>query len=299
MKLARTTTGKYAVEAVLKALDVLEVFDTSETLTLNEISRRVGMNKSRTFRLLHTLAGRGYVERCADGTQYKLGLKLLERAANIDRNLKQLARGHMLELRERFNETVNLGVLDDYRDVLFLDIVETSRPFRMTATVGSRIPSHRSAMGKAMLALFSGDGFTAPASMMTEKLGERPFRSLSRELQKIRERGYAIDKEECEPGVGCIGAAIRNAGGGPVAAISVAGPLQRILTGERKIASALLCACRQISGYLGYEASPVVFPLSSARKQPKWTGQTEEGTEHLWSADRASLLAKKQKRPRL
>jgi DNA-binding IclR family transcriptional regulator len=270
MKLARTTTGKYVVEAVIKALDVLEVFETSETLSLNEISKRVGLNKSRTFRLLQTLAERGYIERCADGTQYKLGLKLLERAAGIDRNLKQLARGPMLRLQERFNETVNLGVLDDYRDVLFLDIVETSRPFRMTATVGCRIPAHQTALGMAILAFLDMEDPASPAHAIREKLGERPARLLSRELQKIRERGYAIDNEQCEPGVGCIGAAIRSASGLPVASISVAGHVRRILVNEKKIALALLTACREISGYLGYEASPAVVGLSSApRIQPR------------------------------
>jgi IclR family KDG regulon transcriptional repressor len=274
VKIARTTTGKYLVEAVAKALDVLEVFEASETLTLNEISQRVGLNKSRTFRLLHTLADRAYVERCADGAQYKLGLKLLERAASIDRNLKQLARGPMLKLQERFNETVNLGILCDYKDVLFLDIVETSRPFRMTATVGSRMPAHRTALGKAILALFEMEDSSSPSRAIKEKLGERPGRALFRELQDIRERGYAIDNEECEPGVGCLGAAIRGANGEPVAAISVAGPVRRILVNEKKIALALLTACREISQYLGYEASPAVVRLSGNRRiQPKlaWT----------------------------
>ncbi len=282
MKLARTTTGKYVVEAVIKALDVLEVFETSETLSLNEISKRVSLNKSRTFRLLHTLAERGYIERCAGGTQYKLGLKLLERAASIDRNLKQLARAPMLKLQERFNETVNLGVLDDYRDVLFLDIVETSRPFRMTATVGCRIPAHRTALGMAILAFLDMEDPASPIHVIREKLGERPARQLYRELQSIRERGYAIDNELCEPGVCCLGAAIRSAGGLPVASISVAGPARRILVNEKKIALALLAACKEISGYLGYEASPAVVGLSSApRIQPKLARTNGQGAKAL------------------
>lgn len=266
MKLARTTTGKYVVEAVIKALDVLEVFETSETLSLNEISKRVGLNKSRTFRLLHTLAERGYVERCDDGSQYKLGLKLLERAASIDRSLKQLARGPMLKLQERFNETVNLGVLDDYKDVLFLDIVETSRPFRMTATVGCRIPTHRTALGKAMLAVLDVHDAASLDRICGEQFGERLSRELYREMELIRQRGYAIDKEECEPGVGCIGAAIRNAASDPIGAISVSGPLHRILANEKKIASTLLAACRGISKYFGYETSSAIVRLRDVRR---------------------------------
>ena len=73
MKLPRTTDHQYVVEAVAKALDLLEAFRDSEELSLNEISRRVGLNKSRSFRLLHTLAERGYVEKIADGGRYRLG----------------------------------------------------------------------------------------------------------------------------------------------------------------------------------------------------------------------------------
>src|SRR5690349_14741757 len=80
MKLPRETNDKYVVEAVLKALDVLESFRDSEELQLSEISKRVSLNKSRAFRLLHTLCERGYVERGTDGHRYRLGIKLFEHA---------------------------------------------------------------------------------------------------------------------------------------------------------------------------------------------------------------------------
>src|SRR5690242_1404253 len=112
MKVHRTTHGKYVVEAVAKAFEVLESFNGSEELTLNEISQRVGLNKSRTFRLLHTMAERGYVERNEDGSRYRLGMKLFECATNVRRDIKAVAREAMLELNRKFNEAVNLGVLE-------------------------------------------------------------------------------------------------------------------------------------------------------------------------------------------
>jgi hypothetical protein len=89
MRPSRAVPGKYVVEAVAKALDVLEVFDHSHDLSLLEISHRVGLNKSRTFRLLHTLAERGYVERGFAGTHYKLGLKVLKRSVPATPGLKR------------------------------------------------------------------------------------------------------------------------------------------------------------------------------------------------------------------
>lgn len=247
MKIARTTPGKYVVEAVFKAIDVLEAFQGSEALTLNQVSQRVGLNRSRTFRLLHTLAERGYVERNEEGASYRLGMKLFERAANVRRDVKDVARPVMLDLRQRFNEMVNLGVLEDGH-VLYLEIVESSRPFRMSATVGCRMPAHHTSMGKAML---SGDAGCFESALLMKESRAR-LQKLRKELVAVQQRGYAIDDEENEPGVACIGAPILDANGKPIAAMSVSGPVHRVLTNEKKIAEALIAGCATVSKGLGY-----------------------------------------------
>lgn len=248
MKVPRTTSGKYVVEAVFKAIDVLEAFQGSEGLSLNQISQRVGLNRSRTFRLLHTLAERGYVERNEEGTSYRLGIKLFERAANVRRDVKDVARPVMLELRQRFNEMVNLSVLEDGY-VLYLEIVESSRPFRMSATVGCRMPAHHTSMGKAMLA---GNPSCFESGLLAQQSRQR-LQKLRKELKMVQDRGYAVDDEENEPGVACIGAPILDMQGLPVAAMSVSGPVQRVLGNEKKIAEALVAACASVSKGLGYK----------------------------------------------
>ncbi len=263
MKVARTTSGKYVVEAVAKALDVLETFSGADGFTLNEISQRVGLNKSRTFRLLYTLAERGYVERSADGSRYKLGVKLFERAANVRRDLKETVHPFMLELHGRFNEMVNLSVLDDGQ-VLYLDIVESTRPFRMSATVGCRMDPAKTSLGKAMLAALSADDSASPYYPLLAKLPRQRSQNLRRELEMVRQRGYAIDNEENEPGVACIGAAVLNAQGHPVAAMSVSGPVHRVLASEKKIAAALIAACKGASASLGFGGESGVAPLTRA-----------------------------------
>src|SRR5260370_11811473 len=142
MKVDRTTTDIYVVEAVDRALDLLEVFKDSEELSLNEICGRVGMNKSRTFRLLHTLAKRGYVERTMEGLRYKLGLKLFEHATHFRRDVRRVAQPFMRRLRERFNETINLAAIHD-GEVVYVDLLGTSAPFRPAPLYGTstRIPS--------------------------------------------------------------------------------------------------------------------------------------------------------------
>lgn len=251
MKYRRTTSGKYAVEAVLKAFEVLESFNGSEELTLNQIAQRVRINKSRTFRLLHTMAERGYVERSEDGSRYRLGMKLFERATNVHRDIKEIARNAMLELSEKFNEAVNLGVVEG-NHVVYMDIVEASRPFRTAATVGCRMPTHLTALGKAILAFQTAED---PNSLVANVLAGMPTQQaqlFQRELEQIRRRGYAIDDEENEPGVGCIGAPVFDSTGHTIAAISVSGSAHRILTHSKLIAQSVTAACDSVSRGLGY-----------------------------------------------
>jgi DNA-binding IclR family transcriptional regulator len=267
MKVARTTSGKYVVDAVAKALDLLEAFSDSESLTLNQISTRVGLNKSRTFRLLHTLAERGYVERTAEGTRYALGVTLFELSANVRRDLREVARPLMVELRDRFNEMVNLSVLDESH-VLYLQIVDSARPFRMSATVGCRMLSHRTSMGKAMLAFLWAHDLRSPYFAHLAKLSRPRLQAIRKELEQVRKDGYAIDREDNEPGVACIGAPIFDENGLPRAAMSVSGPAHRILENEKKIAEALIATCSGVSKNLGHgggvtSGPPKRYPAAS------------------------------------
>jgi IclR family KDG regulon transcriptional repressor len=270
VKVPRTISGRYVVEAVAKAFEVLEAFNGSEELTLNEISQRVGLNKSRTFRLLFTMAERGYVERNDDGSRYRLGMKLFERASNVRRDVKEIARNSMLELNQKFNEAVNLGVLEDGH-VVYMDIVESSRPFHTSATVGCRMPTHLTALGKSILAFMP---LSHPDSSLTGILaGMMPQRAqaLQRELDQVRRRGYAVDDEENEPGVGCIGGPIFDSGGRPIAALSVSGSAHRILTHSKLIAEAVLSACDGVSRSLGYTG------LSGSVNRPQVLRRTASG----------------------
>ena len=247
MKLPKESEDKYVVEAVLKALDVLEVFQDGEELQLSEISKRVALNKSRAFRLLYTLCARGYVERASDGHRYRLGLKLFEHASNLRRDVKQVAQPYMRKMQLRFNETVNLAVLHN-GEVLYIDLLESSRPFRMSAMVGSRMPIPNTSLGKAMIAYASEHELDAVFDTLTPN----ELRKLRAEMEIVRRRGYATDPEENEPGVACIGAPILNEAGVSVGALSISGPSIRIQKQEREIGSTLAATCREISRQMGY-----------------------------------------------
>ncbi|HEX2711205.1 MAG TPA: IclR family transcriptional regulator [Candidatus Acidoferrales bacterium] len=270
MKLPRTAEGKYVVEAVAKAIDLLEAFRDSEELSLGEICQRTKLNKSRGFRLLHTLAARGYVEKAADGGRYRLGTKLFEHAAHVGRDLKQVAQPYMRRLHEQFNETVNLGVLHNGQ-VLYIDILESSQAFRMAATAGSRMPVFSTSLGKAIAAHLPeaevAELLSGPQESASRKRAAAENHSLRNELQTVRRRGYAVDNEENESGVACIGAPIFDNGGRAVAAISVSGPVGRILGCQKQIAGSLVSFCREISRKLGFSGRRLNGP-KRARLSP-------------------------------
>jgi DNA-binding IclR family transcriptional regulator len=259
-KMTRAIEDRYIVEAVVRALDLLEAFQGGEELTLTEISQRVGLTKSRVFRLLHSLAARGYVERSADGIRYTLGVKLIERAACVRRDLRQLALPFMQRLHAQFNETVNLAILDR-GDVLYIEMLESSQPFRMAAAVGTRSPWHSTALGKAIVAHVPEEELRSLLQKdRLVKLTERTITDpgkLRQELERVRRQGYAVDDGETEPGAACLGAPIFNREGRPIAALSLSGPAERILTNRREIATALLTACREVSRRMGFHRRSV------------------------------------------
>jgi DNA-binding IclR family transcriptional regulator len=257
-ELQQRSSPAYVIEAVERALDVLEAFIGSERLTLVEISQRVGLNKSRVFRILHTLARRGYIERSLEGAYYSLGVKLCERAAAVRLNVKQVALPYLQQLNQRFNETVNLGVLGD-GEVLYIEIIESAHPFWVATTIGKRSPVHSSSLGKAMLAYLDEGSLEAliPPKLLVKRSGRTitDSRQLRKELEKVARRGYAVDDGEDVEGAACVGAPIFDATAKPLAAISVSGPTQRITSRRNEIARALTQACDEISMRFGWQKS--------------------------------------------
>ncbi|HEX2270649.1 MAG TPA: IclR family transcriptional regulator [Pyrinomonadaceae bacterium] len=250
---------RYTVEAVSKALDVLEVFRHSEELTLAEISERLGLNKSRVFRLLHTLVERGYVDRTVDGSRFVLGLKLLERSACVRTDLRSLCLPYMRLIHEHFNETVNLGILE-HQQIVYIGSLESSRPVRMAEVVGSRSPLHSTALGKAIIAFLPEEQRNQLLSgLRLSRLTENTItdaKRLLKELQAVRRTGCAIDDRENDSDGFCIAAPVFDALGRPAAAISVSGPTDRIQENRKEISAMLVSTCNQISQRFGFGSNP-------------------------------------------
>jgi DNA-binding IclR family transcriptional regulator len=251
---------QYRIQCVNRAIDLLEMICESDTLpTLAAVCQQTGMHKSTAHRLLMVLQRSGMIERTAD-QRYRLGLKLHElgQRALEQIDLRARAKPHFHQLSGQVHETVHLGVLQKTRVVYLEKLDANSRPVCMGSVTGTSNPVYCTAMGKAMLAFVAPDAaeeviadirfrrFTAN-TLCTE--GE-----LRSSLERVRRRGYAIDDEEIEPGVRCIGAPVFGPAGMPIAAVSISGPVARMTPLRAPgIAEHLLRCCRQISMSLSSE----------------------------------------------
>jgi IclR family transcriptional regulator, KDG regulon repressor len=247
---------------VLKALDVLECLAFSgQPLSAPEVAERCGLTRPTTYRLISTLAARGYVASGQDG-RYRLGTKMLSLSKRLIENaqLPQLARSDLEALSQEAGESVHLGVLED-TEVLYVDKVESVSAARMYSMVGTRNPLHSTSLGKAILAFLPESeramllGRIAYTERTSNTITDRD--QLERHLELVRAQGFAVDDVENEEGIRCVGVPILGNAGLPIAAVSVSGPTVRMTSDRvRELAPALLDAGRRISEKFGFVSLP-------------------------------------------
>jgi len=230
------TKRDYQVPAVVRAIDILEFIAAKGEVSFTEIFSHLELPKSTTYQILSTLSQRGLVRHEGDSAKYSLGLKLFEMGTQAVARLdvRSEALPVLRELVARTNETCHLGVLDGTEGV-YLAKVEGTRPVRLHSWEGKRLHLHRTAMGKALLAwqppetlrrlLDSIDLPRATANTITDRA------RLEEHLELVRQRGWALDDQENEPDIRCLGAPVRTIAGGVAAAISISG-LASQLDGE-------------------------------------------------------------------
>jgi DNA-binding IclR family transcriptional regulator len=233
---------------------VLELLDRSpDGLELREISGKTGINKSTVHRFLSHLEAEGYLFRDGAGA-YMLGPKLarLGNGASQQARLRDICRPTLEALWRATGETINLGILDN-RDVLYVDVLETTHTFRLVSQRGIRRPFYCTSLGKAILANME-DGPLKEELLSSLKVIPKSARpglnptAFQKELLQIREQGFAIDNEEAVTGVYCIGAAIFGVDQKVIGAISVSCPTVRLTPDLMPVLSQTISkAARQIS----------------------------------------------------
>jgi IclR family acetate operon transcriptional repressor len=249
---------QYSVPALEKAMAILDLLgSTTGTHTATEIHTTLGLPKASTFMILNVLERYQMVKR-STGNRYTIGLRAYELGtrylASLD--IVEVARPHLEALVERTRLTAHLGVLQG-KHLIYADKAESGGMIRFSTFTGMRADIHTSSLGKAIAAhmpkadlraLLGGTelGAYTPNTITS-------FTALLAELERIRARGYAVENEEGELGVRCVGAPIWDDTGRVVAAISVTGVLSQI-PHERiePLGAEVMAAANAVSRELGF-----------------------------------------------
>lgn len=246
------------LSSVRNAVRVLRAFSSRhKSWGVSDLARELDLSTSTTHRLLATLVDEHLVEKDAETGKYQLGLAVYDlvaaRSAGYD--LSEAVLPPMTLLRQRTGETVQVAVLDG-REVVYVERLESPNTLRLFLDVGRRNWAHATGTGKVLLAHLHRldldrvlDGWEM-AQITAHTFTDHDL--LRKELTSIRDQGYAHNQEESELGVLSVGAPIRDAAGDVVAAMSVAGPSQRMSPHMQAITYGVMEAAAVASRRLGH-----------------------------------------------
>jgi IclR family acetate operon transcriptional repressor len=232
------------MQNVLNTLRVLEEVAARQPAGVAEVARATGIPKSSVQRALRTLQTAGWIRPAGGGiTRWTVTTKALRVGhAAEDLSLRDVAVPVMEDLRRRIDETIHLAIPEGDKMVL-IERLETSKPVRIVLALGTSLPLHASAHGKAVLA-------AGPASMVERQLADGLTRhtdttitdpgELLAELEEIRERGYSTNGGEWRSDVSAVAAAVMDDTGQPVASISINVPTSRTADESRSAYGALV-----------------------------------------------------------
>jgi len=254
--------SRYKVPSLEKTLAIIEALaEMDEPAGVSELCKMLDIPKTSAFFILNTLEQHQYVTKTEDG-KYRLGARFISIGNSVlsKIDIRNVAKPFMQELLKETDFTVHLAVLDNF-EAMYVEKVENHAFVKFSTFIGQRLPLHASGVGKALAAHMPEADLETylrehglPAKTENTITSPKEFRMA---LETIRNTGYAIEDEEGEYGIRCIGAPILGHDGKLIAAISVTAlrtelPVQEIPTiGEKVKATAL-----KISEQMGYRPQP-------------------------------------------
>ncbi len=230
--------------SVHKTFAILEYFTSQKPeWGVTELATAIGSNKSTVYRFLSDLTQLGVLYKDLNTEKYRLGLKLFELGNRVRLNSAFVNKTHpvLIEVAKQITETVHIAVWKN-NQAFHVDKVESPQGLKISSHIGSYAPAYSTALGKVLLAYLpkeeQNDAIKAlfreerPKSFTKHTITESQV--LIKELNAIKSKGYALDREECEIGLICVGIPIFNQANEVVASLSASGPSSRFK--EEKIA---------------------------------------------------------------
>ena len=239
----------YPIESVANALRLLLVFRDRPAIRVAEAGRYLGVARSTAHRLLAMLAQFGLAVQDPRTRAYRAGPALiaLGTAVTANEDIQTALRPYLETLVSTFGETVHLCTLRG-SDVAFLAGVESSKALRAGDRTGTVLPAHATSAGKALLAVLGDSAVLERFPRETlPGLTQRTIRTRSallRELQHVRERGFALNNAESEAGLAAVSCVVYSRDGEPRGAITISGPEARLRNADRgRMVAAMRNAC--------------------------------------------------------
>ena len=254
MAMART------VPAVIRALDILELFLSGEDRSIPEITATLGLPKTTVHELVNTLVVRSYLVAHPDKPhRYRLGLPLFRLGSVFAEQVDLAREGRTVseQISAACQETVHVAVLDD-TEVLYVAKADSAHAVRLVSAVGRKLPAHCTAVGKMLLASLTAEEFSTryrddePLAAMTTR-SVTSVSELRARLAEIAERGLAYEYCESNEAAACVAAPVRDRTGRVVAAMSVSVPTPRWNDQvAEKLGDLVTEGANQLSAQLGY-----------------------------------------------
>ena len=253
------------VQTIERVSLILEmVGQNPQGMSIRDLSAGLKLPKGTIHRLLSSLSYFGYIRQDPETKSYFLGLKLMELNAQLGNQLdfRKVAEPILRDLAEKTKQTAHMVILD--RDeVVYVEKIETEQPaggLKMASRVGSRNPVHSSAVGKMLLSYFPEE--VVEVFLREKGLPRRTANTIT-DPQAVSGASedrpkpglFAIDDEENEQGIRCLGAPIFDGRGRPVAAISVSGPVFQMTKKfvQDVVKKEVMAAAAEISERLGFK----------------------------------------------
>jgi DNA-binding IclR family transcriptional regulator len=223
------------IHSLDKGLEVLElVAEAGGVANLSELAHRLQWDKSTVFRLLTTLARRGYVDRDEDTKRYYLGFRLLHLEQKLFQSLDlpRVSRDVLHSLSRATGESAHLASLER-RHAVVVAQVECPERVAANARIGFAEPVYCTAHGKALLGQL-------PEDTLRRLIAELELRActpktitsaewLIKHVQQVRHNGYALDEEEHDAEVRSIAAPVRVPSARKVFSVGISGPSTRMI----------------------------------------------------------------------
>jgi IclR family acetate operon transcriptional repressor len=241
--------------ALERGLDVLEILANRGEAKVVELVTELDVSRATAFRIMVTLEARGFVEHVPDRHVWRLGRTIGELAATLDSDdLVQMVDPALADLHAMGGETINLATIHRNR-VIWAATVDSIHALRMATTVGETVAIHSTAAGKAILSALPeaewGRFLPAEPFPAATPNTRRTTAQLRSEVAAARERGWALDDEECELSGVCVAAPIIGRNGRPVAAISLSSVTGRFPPADRpRVGEAVAAWCAKASAQL-------------------------------------------------